>query len=130
MTDAAATQTTISTLAGTADQIVKEVAKIEPTAAAVIGMFVPGAGPFVALAQPMIATGLMYLDRALADVASKNGGDLGAAFLELMNHLTGGAPNSAALSPTSPTTPAVIAAVNAAAATTTTQAINFQAPQG
>ena len=122
----------ISATAATADKVVKEIAKIEPTIAGVTGMFVPGAGPFIALAQPWIATGLSYLDRALADIAAKNGGDMAKAFLELLNHLTSGQPNSAALGADQPTNPAVVSASNAAASvgTISPQAIDFQAPRG
>ena len=119
---------TIETIAATADSVVKEFAKIEPTAAAVAGMFIPGAGPFVALAQPWIATGLSFLDRALADIAADNGGDMGSAFLDLLNHLTKGRPNASVLGSTTPSHPAVIAASNAAAASVTQQPIDFQAP--
>lgn len=118
----------IAAAAGTADTVVKSIERIEPIVAAGL-QFVPGAGPFIALAQPYIPTALSYLDRALADIATGNGGDIGSAFVELLNHLMKGGPNSPALSSGASSAP-VIAASNAALATTTAQAIDFQAPKG
>jgi hypothetical protein len=119
----------IAGAAATADAVVKDLQKYEPLVAGAASFIIPGGQPFVALAQPMIATGLMYLDRALADIATDNGGDIGAGFIELINHLMKGGPNSPTLSSGTSSAP-VVAATNAALATTTAQAINFQAPTG
>lgn len=119
----------IAGMAAKADTVVKEIAKIEPAVAGAIGIFVPGAGPFVALAQPFISTFLTYGDRALADIATGNGGDVGAAFLELLNHMMKGGPNSPTLSSGTSTTP-IVTATNAALASVTTQAVDFQAVRG
>ncbi|GAC1325880.1 MAG: hypothetical protein NVSMB28_21240 [Collimonas sp.] len=90
---------TIAEIATETDKVVKSIASIEPTVAAVIGMFVPGAAPVVALVQPWAPMALNFLDRALQDVAASNGGDIMAAFIELMQHVSKGGPNSPALMP-------------------------------
>ncbi len=126
MTDATqTTTTTIAGIAGTADEVVKQIAKVEPTIAGIAGVFVPG----INLAQPFIPAILAAADRALGDIAAGNNGDLFQAFLELLNHMTAGRTAAPALAPTATSSPAVIQSTTAAAASTT-QANNFQAPTG
>lgn len=125
----ATTTTTIESVAGTADNIVKEIAKVEPMIAAG-AQFIPGAGPFIAIAQPWIPAILSAADRALADIAAGNNGDLFQAFLDLLNHMTAGRTAAPALAPEATSKPSVVQASAAAAASTTSQAINFQAPTG
>jgi len=127
MTDATqTTTTTIAGIAGTADQVVKQRAKVEPLVAGIAGAFVPG----VNLAQPFIPAILAAADRALGDIAAGNNGDLFQAFLDLLNHMTAGRTAAPALAPTATSSQAVVQTTTAAVAAGTAQAINFQAPTG
>lgn len=89
----------IAGAAATAEKVVEEVAKLEPTLAGMASVFVPGAAPVVAAVQPIISLALPYVERALNDIAASNGGDLMAAFAELLGHLSKGLPNSQVLAP-------------------------------
>lgn len=95
--------------AAAAEQVVETVAKIEPTVATVVSMFVPGAAPIVALVQPWAPFVLGYVERALTDISTGNGGDIGAAFIELLQHVSKGQPNSPILTAAAP--PATSAAI-------------------
>jgi hypothetical protein len=86
-----------ATVATTADNVVKEVMKIEPTIAAGVGMFVPGAAPIIASVQPFVLMAAPFIERALEDIAKNNKGDVLASFIELVQHLTSGQPNSPTL---------------------------------
>jgi cobalamin synthase len=88
----------VSGAAATAEKVVETVAKIEPTVATIVGMFVPGAAPVVAMVQPFVLMGIPYLERAINDIASGNGGDFMGAMIEVMQHLSKGQPNSPILS--------------------------------
>lgn len=94
--------TTFTDGIATAEKVVETVSKIEPTVATVTGMFIPGAAPILALVQPWAPVALSFLEKALQDIASNNTTDLGGAFVELLQHISKGAPNSSALAPTSP----------------------------
>ena len=96
--------TTLTDGIATAEKVVETVSKIEPTVATVVGMFVPGAAPILALVQPWAPVALNFLEKALQDIASNNTTDLGGAFVELLQHISKGGPNSPALTPT-PTGP-------------------------
>lgn len=72
-------------------------AKVEPTLAKVAGVFVPGAGPVIAVVQPFLPAILKFAEQAVLAIATKNGGDIPAAVIELMQHLTPGQKNSLAL---------------------------------
>ena len=85
---------TITEMATEADKVVRTFSTIEPTVATVVGMFVPGAAPIVALVQPWAPMALNFLDRALRDIAASNGGDIMSAFIEMMQHVSKGQPNS------------------------------------
>lgn len=98
-TAAAPSMPNFSSMAATAEKVVEEVAKIEPTIATVSAMFVPGAAPVVAMVQPAVLLAIPYVERALNDIASSNGGDLMNALIELLQHVTSGQPNSAVLAP-------------------------------
>lgn len=87
----------IASAANAAEQAVEHVMKVEPTIATMAGMFVPGAAPIAAMVQPWIVFAAPYLERALKDVASSNGGDVMNAVIEVLQHVTKGQPNSAAL---------------------------------
>lgn len=93
--------------AATAEKVVEEIAKVEPTIATISGMFIPGAAPVVATVQPLIALALPFVERALQDISAKNNGDALSAFAELLSHLSKGMPNSPALTPVGATIPAV-----------------------
>lgn len=87
----------IQAAAAAADKVVRDVMKVEPMVAGIAGMFVPG----VAVVQPWIIMAAPYLERALNDIATNNGGDVLNAFMELMQHISAGQPNMAALGPAS-----------------------------
>ena len=87
----------LAAMAGKAETVVETVARIEPTIASVAGMFVPGAAPVEAMVQPWMLMAFSFLERALGDIAKSNGGDIMSAFLELLQHISPGQPNSPAL---------------------------------
>lgn len=96
--------TTIGEAAATAEKVVEAVMKVEPTIVGVSSMFVPGAGPILAMVQPWVLTAVPYIERALNDIASSNNGDLFGSFIELLQHISKGGPNSPILSePEAPT---------------------------
>lgn len=98
-TAAPATPSILDTLAGiasTAEKVVEAAAKIEPT----VAMFVPGSSVW----QPFVVLAIPFIERALTDIATKNGGDIFGAVIELLQHVTPAQPNSPVLSvPTTPT---------------------------
>ena len=65
-----------------------------------LAVFVPGAAPILAMVQPWLVLAAPYLERALDDIAKGNNGDVLGAFLELMQHVSKGGPNSPILSAT------------------------------
>ena len=65
----------IAGTAATAEKVVEDVMKVEPTMASVASMFVPGAAPIVMMVQPMIAAAVPFVEKALNDIAAGNGGD-------------------------------------------------------
>lgn len=81
-------------MAGAAEEVVKSVMRVEPMIAGIAGMFVPG----LSLVQPWIIMLAPYLERALDDIAKGNNGDVLGAFMELIQHLSSGQPNSSVLS--------------------------------
>jgi hypothetical protein len=83
----------IAAAAATAEKVVESVMKVEPMVAGIAGMFVPG----LSLVQPWIVMAAPFLERALNDIAANNGGDILSAFMELMQHVSKGQPNSGAL---------------------------------
>lgn len=96
------TEVNIGNAASTAEQVVENVMKVEPTVASMAGMFVPGAAPIVAMVQPWIVFAAPYLERALNDVAAGNGGDVMSGVIEVLQHISKGQPNSPALSAPTP----------------------------
>jgi hypothetical protein len=93
-TQAATTVGTIAGAAAAAEKVVENVMKVEPTVAGVAGMFVPG----MAMVQPWIVLVAPYLERALTDISTSNGGDVLGAVVELLQHVSKGGPNSPVLS--------------------------------
>jgi hypothetical protein len=89
----------VSGAAATAEKVIEDVMKVEPAIMTGVGMFVPGAAPITAMVQPWILMAAPYLERALTDIASGNGGDILNAIPELLQHISKGQPNSAVLSP-------------------------------
>jgi hypothetical protein len=83
----------ISETAGTVDTVVKNVMRVEPMLAGMAGMFIPG----LSLVQPWIVMMAPYLERALDDLSKNNNGDVLSAFLELIQHVIPGQPNSTVL---------------------------------
>ena len=96
--------------AATAEKVIETVMRVEPTIVGMSAMFVPGAGPIVAMVQPWVLTIVPYIERALDDIAKGNNGDVFAAFVELLQHISKGSPNS----------PVLMAAARAEPATTAT----------
>lgn len=87
----------IQVIAQEADKIFDAIMKIEPTAASVASMFVPGAAPVVAMVQPELLLLAPAIDKALEDLAA--GANPLQAVAELMMHITKGMPNAPALAP-------------------------------
>lgn len=96
-------------IAKTAETVIEDVLKVEPTIASIAGMFVPGAAPIVAVVQPAIVAAAPFVENALNALAAGNGGDAMTAFIQLLQHLTPGHPNAAALSPVPDPVPAASA---------------------
>jgi hypothetical protein len=101
----------IPAAAAAAEKVVENVMKVEPMIAGIAGMFVPG----LSLVQPWIVMAVPFLERALTDISTSNGGDILGAFLELMQHVSKGQPNSPVLN-------GVLAATTAANAAAGTNA--------
>lgn len=90
------TTTTVTSVAGEAAAVVDKLSNVEPIVATAIN-FIPGGSavaPAVSFFAPLI---LSFASRALHDIADKKGGDVPAAIIELLQHLTPGQPNSSAL---------------------------------
>jgi hypothetical protein len=81
----------------TPEDILKIIEELEPTIAGAVALY-PPAAPFVAMAQPFVPKAEQLVGLALGAITSKNGGDPKAAFLEFLNHITPGLPNSPILS--------------------------------
>jgi len=92
------TMTTIEEVAASTEKVIETVMKVEPTIVGISSMFVPGAGPVLALVQPWVMTAVPYIEKALNDIASGNNSDLFSAFIELLQHVSKGGPNSPILS--------------------------------
>lgn len=93
--------TDIKTVATEADTVIKEAMKFEPflaTAAA----FIPGAQPVIAVVAPAVAAAAPFVEKALEAIAAGNNGDALGSFIELLQHLTPGQPNSSILSAPAP----------------------------
>lgn len=82
-------------MAAQVEQVIEQVMQVEPTIAAMVGIFVPGIG----MVQPEILTLVPFVEKALKAVAAGNGGDIISAIAEVAKHLLPGMPNSPALSP-------------------------------
>jgi hypothetical protein len=93
--------TDVASAAGTAEKVIEDAMKVEPMIATGVGMLVPGAAPIVAIVQPAVAMAAPFVEKALEALAANKGGDAFAAFVELLQHLTPGLPNSSILSPPS-----------------------------
>ena len=96
---------TITDIASTTEKVIEGVMKVEPTIVGVSSMFVPGMAPVAAMVQPWVMTVVPYIEKALNDIASGNNSDSFAAFIELLQHISKGGPNSAVLSQTITTQP-------------------------
>lgn len=88
----------VASAAAAAEKVVESVMKVEPMIAGIAGMFVPG----MSMVQPWIVMLAPFLERALNDLATNNNGDVLAAFLELVQHVTKGQPNASPLAPMFP----------------------------
>jgi hypothetical protein len=90
----------VSEIATQASGVVTNVMRVEPMLAGIAGMFIPG----LSLVQPWIVMLAPYLERSLDDISKNNNGDVLSALVEMIQHITAGAPNSATLSPTTSNT--------------------------
>jgi hypothetical protein len=104
MTTAAPTSPTLASVATTAETVIQDILKVEPTVATIAGMFVPGAAPVVAVVQPMILAAAPFVEQALNALAAGNGGDVMTSFIQLLQHLTPNQPNSPILASPAPIT--------------------------
>src|SRR5258708_39749636 len=95
-----AAPTTIATVAGEAEKVVEAVMKVEPTIATISGMFVPGAGPIVAMIQPAVLAAAPFVEQALNELAAGNNGNFMGAFIQLLQHFSPSHPSSPLLSDT------------------------------
>jgi hypothetical protein len=86
--------TDVSSIAGQADVVVKNVMRVEPMLAGMAGMFIPG----LSLVQPWIVMMAPYLESALDDLSKGNNGDVLTSLIQLIQHVTKGQPNAPALS--------------------------------
>lgn len=87
----------VKTIAGEAESVVEGIMKVEPTVATIASMFVPGAAPIVAVVQPEVMLAAPFIENALKSLAAGNNGDVMTSFIQLLQHLTPGQPNSPVL---------------------------------
>jgi hypothetical protein len=85
---------TLTGIAATAEGVVEAVMKVEPTVATIASMFVPGAAPIIAMVQPEVMLAAPFIEQALKDLAAGNNGNVMTSFIQLLQHLTSGQPNS------------------------------------
>lgn len=81
-------------MAAQAETVFEGVMKIEPMVATMASMFVPQAKPVMATVHPMVVAAAPFIEQALHNLAQGNNGDAFAAFIQLLQHLTPGQPNS------------------------------------
>jgi hypothetical protein len=84
----------IQVAAATAEKVLEGAMKVEPMVAGIAGMFIPG----LSMVQPWLVMAAPFLERALTDISNNNGGDILGAFMEMMQHISSGQPNSPSLS--------------------------------
>ncbi len=94
--------TDLKSVATETEKVVEGVLKVEPTIATIVGMFVPGAAPIMAVVQPAVLAAAPFVEKALNDLAAGNNGDLMEAFIQLLQHLSPSHPNSPILSAAKP----------------------------
>jgi len=95
--------TDVKSVATETEKVVEGVLKVEPTIATIVGMFVPGAAPIMAVVQPAVLAAAPFVEKALNDLAAGNNGDLMESFIQLLQHLSPNHPNSPILAATKPT---------------------------
>lgn len=84
---------------------ISDFASVEPTVAGAISMFVPAASPIIAVIQPFMPAIMAFAARGIHDISTSNGGDVPAAIIEFIQHVTKGQPNSATLNGLKPPMP-------------------------
>ena len=94
--------TDVKSLATETEKVVEGILKVEPTIATIVGMFVPGAAPIMAVVQPAVLAAAPFVEKALNDLAAGNNGDMMEAFIQLLQHISPNHPNSSILSMTKP----------------------------
>ncbi len=94
--------TDVKSVAMETEKVFEGVLKVEPTIATIVGMFVPGAAPIMAVVQPAVLAAAPFVEKALNDLAAGNNGDLMEAFIQLLQHLSPSHPNSPILSAAKP----------------------------
>src|SRR5713226_4015537 len=95
--------TDLKSVATEAEKVVEGVMKVEPTIATIVGMFVPGAAPIMAVVQPAVLAAAPFVEKALNDLAAGNNGDLMESFIQLLQHFSPILPRSPILAATKPT---------------------------
>src|SRR5271167_507382 len=111
MTTPAVATPTISSISTNVEGVIESVMKVEPTVATILSMFVPGAAPIIAAIQPEVMLAAPFVENALKALSVGNGGDVMTAFIQLLQHLTPGQPNSSMLA--APATSAASGAIGA-----------------
>ncbi len=95
--------TDLKTIGAETEKVVEGVMKVEPTISTIVGMFVPGAAPVMAVVQPAVLAAAPFVEKALNDLAAGNNGDLMEAFIQLLQHLSPSHSNSPIISKPIPT---------------------------
>lgn len=88
----------IKTVASSAEKAVEGFMKIEPIVMTVSN-FVPGAAPVMALVHPAVVAAAPFIEQALLNIAAGNNANAFTSFIELLQHLVPGQPNSPILAP-------------------------------
>ena len=84
-------------MAGTASATLRSIMRVEPMAAGIAGMFVPG----LTLVQPWIVMLAPYLEQSLDALSKGNNGDVVLSLSQLIQHVSVNGLNSPFLTPTS-----------------------------
>jgi hypothetical protein len=87
------------TAAAQAEKVVEAIARVEGPVLTGVGMFVPGASPITTILIHVLPLITPDIEKALADIAAGNDGDIFDTLVEFVNHIRAGKPNSLALSP-------------------------------
>lgn len=87
----------VKTIAGEAEKVVEAIVKVEPIVST-MATFIPGAAPIMAVVHPAVVMLAPFVEKALHELAAGHNGDAYSAFIELLQHISKGRPNSPLLS--------------------------------